>query len=70
MGLQRIEQDRVTKHILTKSKSNKHGVKIGFFPATQYSCLENPMDRATWWAWNRKEMHMTEGTLAHTQATI
>ena len=29
----------------------------------QYSCLENPMDRGTWWAmcspWGRKELHTT-----------
>ena len=31
----------------------------------QYSCLENPMDRAAWWAspWGRKELEMT-ATLA------
>ena len=28
----------------------------------QYSCLENPMDRGTWWAtvqWGHKELDMT-----------
>ena len=27
----------------------------------QYSCLENPMDRGTWWA-SQKDLGMTEAT--------
>ena len=33
----------------------------------QCSCLENPMDRVTWWAspWGRKESDTTEGLSIH-----
>ena len=37
--------------------------------ALKYSCLENSMDRAAWWAVVRgghKDLDMTEVTLAHT----
>ena len=42
---------------------------VGKGKLLQYSCLENPMDRGTWWAtvhWGRKESDMTEHTSVHT----
>ena len=40
-----------------RSPGGEHGNPL------QYSCLENPMGRGTWWAtnpWGHKELDMTE----------
>ena len=40
-----------------RSPRREHGKPL------QYSCLEDPMDRGTWWgAWGRKLLDTTEAT--------
>ena len=46
--------------ILGKTPGRRHGSLL------QYSCLENPMDRGTWWAtWGHRESDTTEVTCKH-----
>ena len=47
------ESEEELKSLLMKLKeeSEKVGLKLNIWKTTvQYSCLENPMDRGTWWA--------------------
>ena len=39
---------------LGRSPGGRHGNLL------QYSCLENPKDRGTWWARGHKELDVTE----------
>ena len=44
-----------------RSPGGEHGNPL------PYSCLENPLDRGAWWAWDHKELDTTQYTHQHTR---